>query len=1068
MWEEGVVDEGSRFVGSTRPAGDRGWHLGRALGAIALLVLAGAVFSSPADAAVIHKPAGTFDLFSKPGSPPPTAIGVDEQGGHVYVLGRYGAQIEKFDSEGNPSDFTGIPGPNEIQGVHFEGGWFTGDAFTLTCPNTEPTGEIEWTDDQAALRANIKAALEAKCGGTLTVTGFDAFNADIKFEGTLGQADLAQISCSKVSGTGTCFANTGQNGAPSTNKLSVACGNGCYQIAIDNSGGPNQGVIYISSGEGLTTCCPGGQSVPNPTGGIHAYLPSGQPTHSKYKGLPVVKHPFEFEQGYGEPVGLGAGGLYTRSQEQFAVRACGVAVDENGDLIIAHGDSNQEYTYIDKLGLMPWASNDQQEGTLLGTLNSDTSNPCRLQLDSAGNVYFMAQTGGFEISFTQGPIKRYASEFHASSGTGPIPPELKDRSTLFAEGPYVSFAFDSEDHLYGLRLSGPPRVQQIDHAGSLSETFGAGELLEPADIAVNKATGTVYVTDGAYEPAGTPDIHIFKAFTVPNSLTESFSATTQTSGTLNGEVDLAEAGEEVTNCEFEYTTEALFIAKEFDEATSVPCDEGATFTANESVSAEVSGLTLEEPYMFRLITENANGASNGSVSNFVPHAVIDLATQPATDVAPRSATLNASFTGNGDETEYFFEIGDGPAGVYTETTPKLDAGNPGGVTPISAPASNLELETTYHYRVVAVNGTGESKGFDESFKTPSAVAGLTTEPATEVGQETVTLNAKFTGDGHATTYYFEYGPTTSYGLVSDEDPLDAGTTTGTTPISSEITTYYGYTTYHYRAVAENEFGATYGKDVTFTTEPAPKPDVTGTGVGQLTPTTATVSAVVAPNRADASWLFEWGETTSYGQATESEPVLAGPTTQLFPITATITGLEPATIYHLRAVAYNFTGVTQGADVTFKTPSAPAIDETTASSIGETTAHLATRVLSHESPTDVHFEFGPTPGYGSSTQAFPIGADPIARGSAVDLTGLTPGTTYHYRAVATNQYGTTHGPDQTFTTQPARQSTATTPPSAKKCPKGKVKKRGKCVPKQKRHKKKKKKSQSKADRDRSHV
>src|SRR6185295_13714981 len=107
-------------------------------------------------------------------------------------------------------------------------------------------------------------------------------------------------------------------------------------------------------------------------------------------------------------------------------------------------------------------------------------------------------------------------------------------------------------------------------------------------------SGTVYATDGAYEFEGpAKDVHIFKAFTVPNSITEQFTADTQTSGTLSGEVDLAEPGEEVTNCEFEYTTEALFIAKEFDEATAVPCDEGTTFTANEPVSAEVAGLTLE-------------------------------------------------------------------------------------------------------------------------------------------------------------------------------------------------------------------------------------------------------------------------------------------------------------------------------------------------------------------------------------------------------------------------------------------------------------------------------------------
>ena len=164
---------------------------------------------------------------------------------------------------------------------------------------------------------------------------------------------------------------------------------------------------------------------------------------------------------------------------------------------------------------------------------------------------------------------------------------------------------------------------------------------------------------------------------------------------------------------------------------------------------------------FRLVTENANGASNGTVKKFVPHAVIDLSTKPATNVAPRSATLNGSFLGNGDGTEYFFEYGHGPPGVYSESTPTQDAGEPGGATPLSAPVSNSLLETTYHYRVVAVNGTGTSKGFDESFTTPSAVAGLTTEAASDIGQETITLNGKFTGDGHDTKYFFEYGPTKS-------------------------------------------------------------------------------------------------------------------------------------------------------------------------------------------------------------------------------------------------------------------------------------------------------------------
>lgn len=1013
------------------------------------------VSAGSAQAAVIHKPAGTFELTPWSGYAPPTEIAIDEQAGYVYVQGRYNQKVEKFDLEGNPVPFSGILGPNEHQGVHFEGAWFGGDAFKLTCPqNSESTGEIEWNEEHFQLEANIKAALEAKCGGTLKVTGFDAQNTDIEFSGTLGHQDLPeQISCTKVSGSGTCFTTGGEDGSATTNKLNLGCGS-CYQLVVDNSSGPNQGVIYVAAGDNLNACCPDNQTVPNPPGGIEAYLPSGLPTHSTYKGNPIARLPWE--QGYGEPVGLGLGGLYTRSQEEFDIRACGVAVDPDGNLVIAHGGFNQEFSYFDNLGILPWATNDQQEGTLLGTINSDASNPCRVEFDSAGNLLYETSSDGFEMPFTEGAIREYAApEFHASSGVGTIPAELRDPSKLFHEGPDRSFSLDSEDHVYALRPSGPPRVQQFDRSGSLTETFGAEELMEPADVAIDKATGTVYVSDSSFETTA-EDIHVFKAFTVPNSITQPFSATGQTSGDLRGEVDLAEAGEEVTDCEFEYTTEALFIAKEFEEATKIPCDEGTTFTANESVSTEVSGLALEETYFFRLVTENVNGRSNGNVRKFLPHAVVDLTTKPASNVAPRSATLNGSFNGNGDGTEFFFEYGHGLPGVYTATTPTQSAGTPSGLTQVSLPIEGLELETTYHFRVVATNGTGTSRGFDESFRTPPAVAGLKTEPATEIGQQTVTLNGQFTGDGHDTEYFFEYGPTESYGQVSST--VDAGTTSGPTPISAPITTYFGYSTYHYRVVAENQFGKTVGKDRTFSTKPAPLPGIEETSIEDVTPTSAHVSAMVAPNRWDASWLFEWGETTGYGTFTESEPILPGETTEYLPIEADITGLKPETIYHFRAVAFNFTGVTNGPDLVFRTPAAPKIDSANATAVGQTTAHLSSRVVANLSATNVHFEYGASAGYGAQSAAFPIGSDTLARESAVDLTGLTPGTTYHYRVVGSNRWGTTAGADRTFTTLPG--PPAATPPAPKtKCPKGKVKRHGKCVPKHKhkRHKKKKKKS-----------
>jgi uncharacterized delta-60 repeat protein len=67
-------------------------------------------------------------------------------------------------------------------------------------------------------------------------------------------------------------------------------------------------------------------------------------------------------------------------------------------------------------------------------------------------------------------------------------------------------------------------------------------------------------------------------------------------------------------------------------------------------------------------------------------------------------------------------------------------------------------------------------------------------------------------------------------------------------------------------------------------------------------------------------------------------------------------------------------------------------------------------------TSVVFDYGTTAGYGSSVAAAPGsltgGADTIASAS---LTGLTPGTTYHYRVRCGGSLGSTSGEDRTFTT-----------------------------------------------------
>jgi len=66
---------------------------------------------------------------------------------------------------------------------------------------------------------------------------------------------------------------------------------------------------------------------------------------------------------------------------------------------------------------------------------------------------------------------------------------------------------------------------------------------------------------------------------------------------------------------------------------------------------------------------------------------------------------------------------------------------------------------------------------------------------------------------------------------------------------------------------------------------------------------------------------------------------------------------------------------------------------------------------------VTFQFGPTTAYGSTTAPQGIAAAAAGASFTASVTGLAPGTTYHFREVVTNAAGVAVGADQTLTTVP---------------------------------------------------
>jgi len=206
--------------------------------------------------------------------------------------------------------------------------------------------------------------------------------------------------------------------------------------------------------------------------------------------------------------------------------------------------------------------------------------------------------------------------------------------------------------------------------------------------------------------------------------------------------------------------------------------------------------------------------------------------------------------------------------------------------------------------------------------------------------------------------------------------------------------------------APNRTQSLYGTGVstpqvpTVTTDPA-----TGVGVESATLNGTLNDQGAAPSDCG----FEWGETDAYGNTTPTQSRTTGQT-----FAQTITGLDPNKTYHFRAFATNPAGTSYGADRMFTTLVAvPTVTTDPASGVAVESATLnGTLDDQGVAASDCGFEWGLDTGYGTITS-------PQTKGTGETfsqaLGGLFPGTTYHFRAFATNSAGTSYGADRSFTT-----------------------------------------------------
>ncbi len=195
---------------------------------------------------------------------------------------------------------------------------------------------------------------------------------------------------------------------------------------------------------------------------------------------------------------------------------------------------------------------------------------------------------------------------------------------------------------------------------------------------------------------------------------------------------------------------------------------------------------------------------------------------------------------------------------------------------------------------------------------------VATGSATQLADTSAVLSGTVNPNGSSTSYDFEYGLTTAYGLSTASRP--AGNATQARSFSLTISGLTPGTVYHYRLDALNQGGESLGADRSFKTNGYPPAAViTGPPSGVDT-SVATLTGTVNPEGASTAWLFQYGLTTGYGYETFAQtlPSLSATVT----VSVQVTAIEPGTLFHYRLVAYHGSVATAGADQTLLTEPSP--------------------------------------------------------------------------------------------------------------------------------------------------
>ncbi|HEY5045292.1 MAG TPA: NHL repeat-containing protein [Solirubrobacteraceae bacterium] len=554
-------------------------------------------------------------------------------------------------------------------------------------------------------------------------------------------------------------------------------------------------------------------------------------------------------------------------------------------------------------------------------------------------------------------------------------------------------------------------------------TIGAGNLSGPNAVAVD-SSGLVYVLD-----SGNARVVVFSSDgTLLGTLGSFSSPTALTVAPADDHVFVVDQPNGFPEIH-EFTPSTGNSPKDFTAGTKV-----TTFGSQALAGGFANGIAVDSTGTVYFAIGGFFGEESTRVVIFTPAASPAATTGFCSSSTATTTTLFGSVNPNDPSetfsTTWYFEYGLSSSYGQSAPAPPPGVGSLLGnqAVSVNAELAGLQPNRIYHFHLVAVNSNGSSEGSDSTCATAAVAPALAGVSSSEITQEGAVISAQINPNNEATTYQFQYGLDINYTLGDvPSSPSSVGSAYGDQSESAILAGLRPNTLYHYRVVAVDATGATNGVDHTFTTLPNP-PSASTDAASGVSQSTAMLNGTIDPQGAPTSYYFECSGPGVFSIISGQTGSSAGERRT----TAPLTGLVPGSTYRYRLIATNAGGTTTGTYQSFSTApsppsSPPAVITGDTSNLTPSTATLDGTVNPNGGLTTYEFQYGTSLAYGASlsTASPATGTEP--QGVAAGLSGLVPGTSYHYRLVATNANGTSYGADQAFTTPAASVSAFGPPP-----------------------------------------